>query len=114
MLDYNWLFHWFLDVKLEEPSFEHSMFSKSRERLSESRTAEPILERLRIGRRQMRSRGADECCHSKVFVEKLRARNNAPHIPRIEERHTRGLYSRITRHEAYVVEQSERKRLSAR
>jgi len=33
MLDYNILFRWFLDMNLEEPSFDHSSFSKNRERL---------------------------------------------------------------------------------
>ena len=33
-LDYNILFRWFLDMGLEEPSFDASTFSKNRERLS--------------------------------------------------------------------------------
>lgn len=32
-LDYNILFRWFLDMNMEEPSFDHSTFSKNRERL---------------------------------------------------------------------------------
>jgi len=32
-LDYNMLFRWFLDMNLEEPSFDHSTFSQNRERL---------------------------------------------------------------------------------
>lgn len=32
-LDYNILFRWFLDMSMEEPSFDHSTFSKNRERL---------------------------------------------------------------------------------
>lgn len=35
MLDYNILFRWFLDMGLEEASFDHSTFSKNRERLIE-------------------------------------------------------------------------------
>jgi transposase len=35
MLDYNMLFRWSLDMKLEEASFDHSTFSKNRERLIE-------------------------------------------------------------------------------
>lgn len=35
MLDYNILFRWFLDMGFEEPSFDHSTFSKNRERLLE-------------------------------------------------------------------------------
>lgn len=33
MLDYNMLFRWFLDMNLEERSFDHSTFSANRERL---------------------------------------------------------------------------------
>src|SRR5207302_7838196 len=32
-LDYNLMFRWFLDMNLDEPSFEHSSFAKNRERL---------------------------------------------------------------------------------
>jgi transposase len=34
-LDYNLLFRWFLDMGMEEPSFDHSTFSQNRERLLE-------------------------------------------------------------------------------
>jgi len=39
MLDYNMLFRWFLDMDLEEASFDHSTFSKNRERLIEHEIA---------------------------------------------------------------------------
>jgi transposase len=39
MLDYNILFRWFLDMNLEEASFDASTFSKNRERLIEHETA---------------------------------------------------------------------------
>ncbi|MCC6997684.1 MAG: IS5 family transposase [Deltaproteobacteria bacterium] len=32
-LDYNLLFRWFLDMSVDEPSFDHSTFSRNRERL---------------------------------------------------------------------------------
>lgn len=32
-LDYNILFRWFLDMNMDEPSFDHSTFSKNRDRL---------------------------------------------------------------------------------
>jgi transposase len=34
-LDYNLLFRWFLDMGIEDPSFDHSTFSQNRERLLE-------------------------------------------------------------------------------
>lgn len=39
MLDYNMLFRWFLDMGLEEASFDHSTFSKNRSRLIEHEIA---------------------------------------------------------------------------
>jgi transposase len=39
MLDYHILFRWFLDMSLEEPSFDASTFSKNRERLMEHEVA---------------------------------------------------------------------------
>jgi hypothetical protein len=47
--------------------------------LHEPRAAEPMLDRRRMGRRKMRSLGADKGYHTKAFVEKLRGRNIAPH-----------------------------------
>ena len=38
-LDYNILFRWFLDMSLEEPAFDHSTFSKNRERLAHEQVA---------------------------------------------------------------------------
>src|ERR1700749_4482038 len=32
-LDYNLLFRWFLDMTMDEPGFDHSSFSKNRDRL---------------------------------------------------------------------------------
>jgi transposase len=34
-LDYNLLFHWFLDLNWDEPGFDHSSFSRNRARLLE-------------------------------------------------------------------------------
>ena len=34
-LDYNLLFRWFLDLEVDEPGFDHSTFSRNRERLLE-------------------------------------------------------------------------------
>jgi transposase len=38
-LDYNILFRWFLDMDLEDPSFDASTFSKNRERLANEEVA---------------------------------------------------------------------------
>lgn len=43
MLDYNMLFRWFLDMGLEEASFDHSTFSKNRERLIEHEVAKAFF-----------------------------------------------------------------------
>lgn len=42
-LDYNLLFRWFLDMELEEPSFDASTFSRNRERLIRHEVAERFL-----------------------------------------------------------------------
>jgi transposase len=34
-LDYNLLFRWFLDMKIDDPAFDHSTFTKNRDRLLE-------------------------------------------------------------------------------
>src|ERR1700745_1466937 len=38
-LDYNLLFRWFLDLELDEPSFDHSSFTTNRDRLREHEIA---------------------------------------------------------------------------
>lgn len=43
MLDYNMLFRWFLDMGLEEASFDHSTFSKNRQRLIEHEIAKEFF-----------------------------------------------------------------------
>jgi transposase len=43
MLDYNMLFRWFLDMDLEQPSFDHSTFSKNRARLIEHEIAKEFF-----------------------------------------------------------------------
>jgi transposase len=42
-LDYNFLFRWFLDLEADEPSFDHSTFSRNRARLLEHAVADEFL-----------------------------------------------------------------------
>src|SRR6516164_8090716 len=42
-LEYNLLFRWFLDMELDEPSFDHSSFSTNRKRLLEHAVAEEFF-----------------------------------------------------------------------
>jgi transposase len=44
MLDYNILFRWFLDMHLDESGWDHSTFSKNRERLLEHEVARKFFE----------------------------------------------------------------------
>ena len=56
-LDYNLLFRWFLDMGLDEPSFDHSSFSRNRARLLEARCGAGVL---RQDRGACAGPGADE------------------------------------------------------
>jgi transposase len=42
-LDYNFLFRWFLDLEADEPSFDHSTFSRNRARLLEHAVADEFF-----------------------------------------------------------------------
>lgn len=53
-LDYDFLFRWFLDMDGDETSFDHSTFSKNRERLLEHEVAEKFFEKV-VG--QARAKG---------------------------------------------------------
>jgi transposase len=46
MLDYNILFRWFLDMDLDEKSFDATVFTKNRERLLEQEVTAKFLERV--------------------------------------------------------------------
>ena len=52
-LDYDLRFRWFLDMDLVEPSFDHSTFTRNRERLLRAHVASssPRSERNRVFRR---------------------------------------------------------------
>src|SRR3984893_12022560 len=45
-LDYNLLFRWFLDMGLDEPSFDHSSFTRNRARLLEHDVAREFFARI--------------------------------------------------------------------
>ena len=45
-LDYNLLFRWFVGLTVDDPVWDHSTFSKNRERLIESGVARKIMKRL--------------------------------------------------------------------
>lgn len=84
--------------------------------ITDATTAEPkaaafLADRRRRARQRMSTLGADKGYCTKAFVAKLRQRQVAPHIARIEGRHTPGLDARTTRHEGYGVSQRKRKRI---
>jgi transposase len=79
--------------------------------LYEPYAAEPLLDRRRQARQKMNTLGADKGYFNKGFVSKLRSRNIAPHIARIEGRSAPGLDARTTRHEGYAISQRKRKRI---
>jgi transposase len=79
--------------------------------LYEPYAAEPMLDRRRQGRQKMNTLGADKGYFTKGFIAKLRDRNIAPHIARIEGRSAPGLDGRTTRHESYAISQRKRKRV---
>lgn len=79
--------------------------------LFEPTAAVPMLDRRRQARQKMSTLGADKGYFNKAFVAKLRSRNIAPHIARIDSRSAPGLDRRTTRHESYAISQQKRKRI---
>lgn len=79
--------------------------------LTEDKAAAVLVERRRLGRKQLATLGADKGYHNKAFVELLRRRGIRPHIARIEARTTPGLDDRTTRHDSYRISQRKRKRI---
>jgi transposase len=79
--------------------------------LFEPKAAAPMLDRRRQARQGMSTLGADKGYYNKAFVARLRSRNVAPHIARIEGRSAPGLDARTTRHQSYAISQRKRKRI---
>jgi hypothetical protein len=69
--------------------------------LFEPTAAVPMLDRRRQARPRMSTLGADKGYFTKAFVAKLRSRNIAPHIARIDSRSAPGL-DRRTRKSRFV------------
>src|SRR5271163_4012667 len=46
LLDYNLLFRWFVGLSIDEPIWDHSSFTKNRDRLIEARVARKLLRRV--------------------------------------------------------------------
>src|SRR6267378_3018673 len=53
-LDYNLLFRWFLDLNWDEPSFDHSTFSRNRARLLEHDVAGEFFRRVVAAARELK------------------------------------------------------------
>lgn len=51
-LEYDLLFRWFLDLSLEEPAFDHSVFSKNRQRMLTADVAEKFLRQTVLAARE--------------------------------------------------------------
>lgn len=79
-LDYNILYRWFLDMNLEEASFDHSTFSKNRDRLMEHEVAREYFSAV-VEHARSENRMSDEhftvdgtlieaCASMKSFVAK--------------------------------------------
>ena len=79
--------------------------------LFEPKAVGPMLDRRRQARHRMSTLGADKGYYNKAFIAKLRSRNIAPHIARIESRSAAGLDARTTRHKSYAISQRKRKRI---
>ena len=45
-LDYNLLFRWFVGLSIDEPIWDHSSFTKNRDRLIEAKVARKLLRRV--------------------------------------------------------------------
>ena len=45
-LDYNLLFRWFVGLSIDEPIWDHSSFTKNRDRLIEAKVARKLLRRI--------------------------------------------------------------------
>jgi transposase len=77
----------------------------------ETHEADHLITRARSRGLHPKTLGGDRGYHTRPFVSRCRRRRIAPHVARIEGRHTPGLDGRTTRHAGYAVSQRKRKRI---
>src|SRR6202161_730159 len=68
-LDYNLLFRWFLDLNWDEPSFDHSTFSRNRARLLEHDVAGEFFRTVVSGARELKLTSAEHFTVDGTLIE---------------------------------------------
>ncbi|MGB8930108.1 MAG: transposase, partial [Anaeromyxobacteraceae bacterium] len=121
-LDYNLLFRWFLDMDGVEESFDHSTFSRNRQRLVDLRVDPATGYGERAGALAMLDEhvpdsdgvtlGADAGYDTADFVAACRERGITPDVAQTRDQRRRSTVDgRTVRHSGYEVSQRIRKRV---
>src|SRR3954463_12029392 len=70
-LDYDLRFRWFLDMDLVEPSFDHSTFTRNRDRLLDARVSRQFFDEVVLQADQLDLLSDEHARYDRVGVENL-------------------------------------------
>jgi hypothetical protein len=82
-LDYNLLFRWFLDLNWDEPSFDHSTFSRNRGRLLEHDVAGEFFRTVVAAARELRLTSDEWISYSQHAKSLCLIKGNSETWPRL-------------------------------
>src|SRR5437762_2043632 len=114
-LEFDLLFRWFVGIGVDDAAWDHSVFSKNRERLLEGDIAAKLLAAVlaqpKDDRRTAITLGADKAYDAEDFVNELRSMNVTPHVAQNTTGRSSAVDAHTTRHVGYATSQRIRKRI---
>ena len=100
-LEYDLLFRWFAGIGVDDAAWDHSVFSKNRDRLLDGDIAAKFLSAVL----------AQPTVTRKTFINELRSMKVTPHVVQNTNGRSSAIDGRTTRHGGYAVSQRIRKRI---
>jgi transposase len=133
-INYNLLFRWFVGFSMDDEVWNHSTFTKNRDRLLGGEIARRFFTQAlgqaeqaellskehfivdgtmieALGGTQRVTPGADKNYDTRDCVDRLRCANATPHVAQNASNRSSAIDGRTTRHEGYEVSQRFRKRI---
>jgi transposase len=109
-LEFDLLFRWFVGMGVDGAAWDHSRFSKNRERLLEGDIAAKLLSAVLAQPRVKRLLSTDHFSVDGTLIE-LRSMKASPHVAQNTNGRSSAIDGRTTRHAGYAVSQRIRKRI---
>src|SRR5438045_3217470 len=115
-LNYDLMFKWFLDLRIDQPAFDATTFTKNRHRLLEHEVADEFFAAV-VRQAKLRKYlssdpfAGDKDYDTRGFVADVRGLGFTPHVAPNTSRPRSAIDARTTRHPGHQVSQRIRKRI---